>query len=59
MDHIAHVLETKESKKDNFRIYSLNFDFCYLEKDVFSQLVRSLTGNLSLIRIVLSNNHLG
>jgi hypothetical protein len=27
---ICQVLETKESKKDNYRIFNLNFDFCYL-----------------------------
>ena len=30
MEVVAQVLETRESKKDNYRIYSLNFDFCYL-----------------------------
>ena len=37
---------------------SLNFDFCYLEKPLFSQLTKALSGNLSLIRLSLSNNHL-
>ncbi len=59
MDYVCQVLETRESKKDSYRVFSLNFDYCYLEKGVFSQLTKALTGNLSLVRLILSNNHLG
>ena len=30
MEYICYVLTVKESKKDNYRLNSLNFDFCYL-----------------------------
>jgi Ran GTPase-activating protein (RanGAP) involved in mRNA processing and transport len=59
MEYVCQVLETRESKKDSYRVYSLNFDFCYLERAVFSQLTKALTGNLSLVKLVLSHNNLG
>lgn len=59
MDYVCQVLETRESKKDSYRVFSLNFDYCYLEKGVFAQLTKALTGNISLVRLILSNNHLG
>lgn len=59
MDYVCHVLTTKESKRDNYRVNNLNFDFCYLDKPVFGQLVKAISNNLSLIRLILSNNNLG
>jgi hypothetical protein len=59
MEYICHVLTAKESKRDNYRVNNLNFDFCYLDKPLFAQLTKAISCNLSLIRLVLSNNNLG
>lgn len=59
MENIAHVLETKESKKDSYRVFNLNFDFCYLERAVFGRLCKAVAVNTCLVRLCLSNNHLG
>ena len=37
----------------------MNFDFCYLERPVVGTLTKALSGNLTLCRLVLSNNNLG
>jgi hypothetical protein len=59
MDYLCQVLETKESKRDSYRVYNLSFDFCYLERNVFNSFLKALSFNSSLIRLILSNNHLG
>lgn len=58
MEQLGHVL-TRDGKKEGYRVHALNFDYCYLEKPLFGQLTKALAGNLSLVRLVLSNNHLG
>lgn len=30
MEIVSQVLGSKESKRENYRVNSLNFDFCYL-----------------------------
>jgi Ran GTPase-activating protein (RanGAP) involved in mRNA processing and transport len=59
MEIIAQVLETKESKKDSYRVFNLNFDFCYLERVVFSRLCKAVAVNTCLVKLCLSNNYLG
>ncbi len=59
MDMICQVLQIKQSKKDNYRIFNLNFDYCFLQRAVFSRLLKALTLNSTLIKLCLSNNYLG
>jgi len=44
---------------DSYRLYNLNLDFCYLDKTIFNMLLKSLSFNNTLVRLTLSNNHLG
>jgi hypothetical protein len=40
-------------------VFNLNFDFCYLDRPVFGRLCKALAINTSLVKLCLSNNHLG
>ncbi len=53
MGFICHALESSQVKKDQVtpRLISLNFNFCYLEGQVFRSFLKSLSGNTTLIRL--------